>query len=43
MYMNDSEKACELEEGPNCDSSPVSDYVWLLKRVGHKLRTLVTR
>ncbi|WP_458189366.1 hypothetical protein [Haladaptatus sp. NG-WS-4] len=39
--MNESDDACDVDEGPNCASSPVDDYVWLGRRLGRKLRTLV--
>ncbi|WP_458207765.1 hypothetical protein [Haladaptatus sp. NG-SE-30] len=41
--MSESNDACDIDEGPNCDSSPVDDYVWLGRKLGRKLKELVRR
>ncbi|EFW91542.1 hypothetical protein ZOD2009_13301 [Haladaptatus paucihalophilus DX253] len=38
---DDSAEACDVDDGPSCRTSPVEEYVWLVKRVGRKIRDVV--
>ncbi|WP_423746314.1 hypothetical protein V5735_17075 (plasmid) [Haladaptatus sp. SPP-AMP-3] len=38
---NESGEACDVDDGPSCRTSPVEEYVWLVKRVGRKIQDAV--
>ncbi|ODR80634.1 hypothetical protein BG842_03710 [Haladaptatus sp. W1] len=41
LERHDSAEECDVDDGSSCRTSPVEEYVWLVKRVGRKIRDVV--